>query len=285
MSTLGLVPPDPNAIVTFTSPPIAEVVTSVRFAPMAAELFLSVGDLHKGAWKAAFPKFEAQAPYEAPTEGFGAARPGVNPFQFSVQATPPLPRIWLTSSGDDEILQLQPGWFAANWRANAESGRSAPYPRWPARRRAFEAHWETFSGWMRAQGHDPVANQYEVTYINHIGPIDGVWNRHGDVGRLLHGLALPATVETVPEQITLRAQSIVSEGSGLPPARLHIALTPAFSATGPEPSPLLILELTVRGAPASDASLIAALDRGRRVIVETFLAMTTDEARAAWGQE
>lgn len=285
----GLVADAPASIVSFRSPPVAEVVTSVRFTPMPVETFLSIGTLHAEKWSHDFPDLEQQVHYEVPTETFPGPGARAMPFEISFPAPPPMPRIWAISSDGYELLQLQPNWFAANWRANAAQAQPAPgegarYDRWTSRRRAFLRHWATLQEWLAAAKMDARPDQCEVTYINHLRPIEGLWANHGEIGKVLPGISPFVAPGLQPEQVTYRSTAAVSPDGDLPASRLHVVASPAFAATPAEPSPIVVLELTVRGAPG-DGDLSRFYDRARKVIVESFVRLTSDEARAAWGQE
>ncbi len=253
---------------------------------MPLELFLSLGTLRNSLWRDEFPRFEQQARYEPPTEAFGGS--GSWAFEFAFQSAPPLPRIWLISESGNDLLQVQADWFAANWRAQVQGEHNpvvASYPRWRARRQAFAKHWATVSKWMEEHGHAVVPSQCEVTYINHIRPIGGVWGTHAEIESVLPGVRIPSASGTLPEQISWRSQSLIPPSEEVPEGRLHVSVTPGFVGPGPEPAPILVLELTVRGAPPSDGDLLGFLNRGRKTIVETFLSITSDAAREAWGQQ
>ncbi len=96
---------------------------------------------------------------------------------------PPPTRYWFLNDVGDELLQLQPNWIAANWRKVAPE---AEYGRWGSR-------WNSFSRWVEI-GESALTNgfleheQVEVTYVNHIEPVD-VWDSHGDASRVFSFLA------------------------------------------------------------------------------------------------
>ena len=271
---------EPGHIASFALPPIVEVLTSVMFAPMPPEAFLSFGTFWRNRWAKSFPQFELQPPYATGVESFEQvrSRPAV---EFNIEPTPPLPRIWMTSESGTQLLQMQNNWFAANWRRQPGGGE---YIHWPNRREAFIQDWGELSAWLLEQGHQPIPSQCEVTYINHIAPIDGLWSGHSEVDKVIR--AIPdgiGTVGLVPEQILFRLQQLIPEAHGLPPWRLHTTVTPAFGSA--DLQPIFVLELTARGAPGEGDGFLASLDRARRVIVESFVQLTTPSAREAWGQE
>ncbi|HEY6663728.1 MAG TPA: hypothetical protein VI036_01260, partial [Propionibacteriaceae bacterium] len=165
-----------------------------------------------------------------PTETFGGHRPPS--FKFGLPALPQLPRLWFVSDNGAELLQVQDNWFAANWRrqfAPGVRGGSEPYDRWQARREAFARHWATLSEWISRRGGAAVPDQYEVTYINHIAPIPGVWASHSDISGVLPDVHTPILPRTISEQVLWSSRSLVAPGDGIPEARLHISATPAFA--------------------------------------------------------
>jgi uncharacterized protein (TIGR04255 family) len=274
---------EPDVIASFGTPPVVEVVTSVRFAPMSPQNFLAVGSFWRDEWQADFPGFELQGPYEAPVEGFAGPIPPGGRLSIGWQSLPPLPRVWMTSPGGQQVLQVQSDWFAANWRREGAGGE-VEYDRWPARRAHFAERWEQFRRWLEANGESPIPNQCEVTYINHIRPVDGIWSSHADIDRIFPTLGLSNAVPARSEQVAWRSQHVVDAGDGVPSARLHVSVTPAFTGPGPEPAPIYVLELTVRGAPPEDGQFPTFGDRARRIIVESFIGITSGDLREAWGQ-
>lgn len=272
-----------DVIADFATPPVVEVVTAVRFSPMRHETFLAFASHWRDAWKADFPGFELQGSYESPVERFSEVAPQAPTLSFEFPPVMVLPRVWISSADGQHLLQVQRDWFAANWRRHGGASE-ATYPHWPARRAEFEKRWGEFSGWLIAQGETLDAVQCEVTYINHIAPVAGIWTSHGDVERVLPGLSVGSELPARAEQAAWRSQYVVDAEGDLPQARLHVSLTPAFGGSS-EPKPIYVLELTVRGAPGPGGDFGKFGDRGRRVIVESFISMTSSELRDAWGQK
>ncbi|MGN6610122.1 MAG: TIGR04255 family protein [Jatrophihabitans sp.] len=279
-----------DQIASFTDPPVVEVVTSVRFAPMPPLAYVKLGTLWESTWQSSFPTLEVQPAYAAPVEVFGRSPMAADIFNFSFGALQPasnFPRLWMISPSGNELLQVQQDWFAANWRKNATPGGAAgaEYDRWTARRVAFAQHWQTLATWLHEHQAGMHPLQCEVTYINHIAPIEGIWSSHSDAANIFSGLRLAVHDSVALEQFGLRSQAIIPGEGDLPEARLHVSVSAAFAGPGPEPTPIIVLELTVRGAPQPDGDLVTFLDRGRRLIVQTFVQLTTDQIRQAWGQE
>lgn len=260
----------------------------MKFPAMSPGTFTAIGALREAVWAEGFPVLEQQAPYEAPIERFDGPQLQ-QPIKFEFQSGPIVPRLWMISEAGNELLQVQPDWFAANWRRNAVPGGGAnadvQYDRWAARREAFVRHWDILSAWLQERDNVGLPIQCEVTYINHILPIHGLWATHGEIGNVLPALQVPTVNGAKPENVAWRSSSVRPETDGLPPSRLHITANPGFTGPGPEPSPVVVLELTVRGAPPEDGDVLRFLDTGRQTIVETFLAITSDVAREEWGQQ
>jgi uncharacterized protein (TIGR04255 family) len=274
-------------IASFRNPPVAEVVTAVKFAPMSSQSFFGLSQLWSEHWSSAFPSIEFQPPYGAPVESFDQApRPA---FQFELQQGMVLPRVWASSDDGTQLVQIQHDWFAANWRRDAVPDGVVPHPatydRWPARRKAFITNWQKLSAWLVSHGEAVIPTQCEVTYINHVRPIDGLWATHDEAGRLFNGIGLPTPAQGMsPELFNWRGQYLLRDADGSSVSRLHAGISAGYGGPGPEPVPLMLFELTVRGTPSGD-DLLTFFDRGRQAIVETFVQLTSPEAREAWGQE
>lgn len=273
-----------EVIASFRRPPIVEVVASVRFAGMSDMSVFSLGDFWAAELKPEFGAVSLQAPYEAPVE-VGEAQlraPGVG---FSVASSPPVPRLWFASSSGQELLQLQANWFAVNWRQVQDGVTS--YDRWPKRRASFEHYWPRFRAWAARRGDSLTIEQCEITYINHIRPIEGVWDSHGSAGQIFRGLSGPELRSVTEEQFSWQAQYAIPAAGGLPFRRLHVSVQPAFTGAPPAVTPVVVLQITVRGGPIgqTDSDITATLDRGREIVVRSFLELTSEEARKSWGQE
>jgi uncharacterized protein (TIGR04255 family) len=267
------------ATVSFKAAPVVEVVAGVAFDALSAEMGALLGAFWKERLRGRFPGLEQQPPYFPTVEQF-TAEPGAAGFSFDRGGSFPTPRLWASSKDGQELLQLQPGWFACNWRKVSES---AQYDRWLKRRNAFEHWYQTLESFLGGEGTGkPTVSQCEVTYINHIRS-GGVWNRHSDIDRVFSASLSPPGPYRL-EQLSAQAQFVL-EDDGEPYGRLHAKVMPAFALDGK--TPLYVFELTARGAPLGEglAGALEFLDRGRHAINRAFLAMTTEEMHAEWGRE
>jgi uncharacterized protein (TIGR04255 family) len=266
-----------DSIVSFTSPPVVEVVAGVAFDGLGTETSSLLAAFWKERLRDKFPSLQQQPPYSPPDERFpGDGRP----FSFNLNLSNAFPaaRLWVQSSDGQQLLQLQPGWFACNWR-KVDAGQE--YDRWPNRKAAFQQYFTELSEYLAAEGAgQPKIRQCEVTYINHITP-SATWSRHGDFSRIFR-IGPQASSPYLLEQMSAQLQYALTQDE-LPYGRLHIQITPAFGPDGK--TPLYVFELTARGAPLGDniEGALAFLDRGREAVDRTFVALTTDAMHAEWG--
>jgi uncharacterized protein (TIGR04255 family) len=196
---------------------------------------------------------------------------------FNLQDDFTASRLWVQTNDGQELIQLQPGWFACNWRrANPEKA----YDRWSKRESAFRTRFTQLSEYLAAEGAgQPKIRQCEVTYINHILP-SAAWSSHRDFSTIFH-IDVPGSPYKF-EQMSVQIQHVL-EADGEPFGRLYSKITPAFGSDGN--TPLYVFELTARGAPVGDGidGAIDFLRRGREAIDRTFVALTTNAMHDEWG--
>jgi len=262
--------------ISFARPPVVEVIAGVAIDGLGAESAPLLTAFWHTALRDRFPKIEQQPPYFPPMEEFPVGAAGVG-FQFNVGA--PVARLWASTDDGQELIQLQPGWFACNWRKVKPQDE---YDRWLSRRAAFERSFRALTSFLAAEGMgEPKITQCEVTYVNHIGA-GALEHGHADFESLF-SVALPPALPFKLEQVASQA-SFVLEENGQPTGRLHARVFPAFDRDGK--TPLYVLELTVRGRPRGDglSGALTFLDGGRAAINKAFVALTTAEMQARWGR-
>lgn len=257
-----------------------EVVAGVSFESKS-EL---AGPLLAAFWKerlrANYPVLQMQPPYNMPREEFGDA-PGLATFQIDFRGPQVEPRLWATTPDGDELIQLQKGWFACNWRKVQTDGQ---YDHWLSRRDAFERWYREINDYLVEELTMPISiTQCELSYVNHITASD-VWRSHAEWSKIFRA-SVGGNTRSPLEQVAAQAQFLIMDDDGTKPiGRLHARMTPAFDA---ERRPLYVFELTARGAPYPESDqLVGALsflDRGRESIVKTFMELTTDEMHQTWG--
>jgi uncharacterized protein (TIGR04255 family) len=268
-----------DTIVAFRLPPVVEVVAGVAFDARSNEVAPLLAAFWKERLRSDFPTVQQQPPYSPPIEQLDDTGSRV-PFEFSIDLGFPSARLWAMSASGQEVLQLQPGWFACNWRRVKPEDE---YDRWAQRRSAFERWFNELITFMDVEGVKPLQlTQCEVTYINHIRP-NSQWSDHGDFSRVF-----AVTVRDVPggrlEQLTLQSDYVLQSG-GKAFGRLHIKILPAFERDGT--TPIYVLELTARGAPIGyDINgALDFMDAGRAAIDHAFVALTSDIMHQEWGRE
>ena len=266
-----------ETIVSFTAPPVVEVVAGVAFEDVDPTLGPLLAAFWKERLRDRFPRLQQQPPYFPPVEQFATG--GVSPsFSLELGSAFPAARLWVSSNDGQELLQLQPAYFACNWRKVQPADE---YDRWSKRRQAFERWFTMLSEFLAAEGSGhPKVTQCEVTYVNHIRA-GKVWHRHSDFRDVFAGdWSLPGGYPL--EQLSAQLQLLMTQDDQ-PYGRLHVKVLPAFDRDGS--TPLYVFELTARGEPLGDGPVGggAFLDRGREAIDRAFLAMTTQQMHAEWG--
>jgi len=255
-------------------PPINEVVLSVGLARQVA---LSGPQLPSilGDWFTAHPRIETAAPYEIPPEPaelIGAFQaPSLRLIGNQV------PRYWLISTDDQELVQVQPDYLALNWRFRNETNQ---YPGYGEMRNRFSDLLETASsGLSRHQG-ALRPTRAELTYIDVIRP-SALWSSHRDTHKLIN-VALPsgASYEQLSFSYSRQLTSLSDEFVG----RLHVSVSPAVDWVKREPQ--LNVTFTVRSADFHEAGIeeiLEFLDLAHSEIEDAFHRLIRVEVLSAWG--
>jgi len=268
-------PPLPN----FEDPPVVEVVLGVAFEPAHRLTNLDLAQVWNDLYRPIFPKVSEKPPYETPKESF-PPRILRGEGELIASVGPPPVRLWLASLDDTELIQLQHNWFARNWKKVLNEGE---YPRYEDHiRPAFEKDFERFTNYVEDMGLELEPVQCEVTYVNHIR-VGGPWTTHSDMETLFRVVNTSAYHNTVLETVAFRSSSLITvELQPSPVGRLHVEIHPAFDSTG---RPIVVLNLTARGAPANGSTNEAVLwflDKGRESIVRTFVEITSKASHELW---
>jgi uncharacterized protein (TIGR04255 family) len=265
-------------IAHFDAPPVVEVVAGVTFDGLGSNTGPLLSAFWKERLKRDFPKISVQAPYLPGPEQFPAAAHPLG-LQLEVMHGPFLNRLWAASEDGGELIQLQPGWFACNWR---KVKKDDEYDHFGARRDAFLKWYGELSDFLARENEGRLKlTQAEVTYINHIER-GTVWVDHSDFEKIFTvSLGPGGTGAGKFEQINATA-TFRLEHDGVTYGRLYVKLQPAFGADGR--TPLYVFELTARGmVSGEDVSAVREFfDKARTGIVQTFLNLTTGEMQAEW---
>lgn len=271
----------PISLAEFERPP----VTSVRLSA-AFDRLPKVRAAHAGLlWEelggvGTLPEVEDL--YVEPTddEQFPAAheRP---PFDVALLDRPRPTRTALRSADRTHSVELQDDEISFSWTQQPKAGE---YPRYTHVRAEFV---KVLDAWQRVVDRHALGSlrprQAEVAYTNHL-PLDQGWSGVEDVGTVLRLQWMPtsAAVPQQPEDLHVY-QRYVLERDGQPYGRLYVSADTDRERNGTK---AFALSLTVRGRPKTsdlDATL-ALLDEGHKIIVSTFVAVTTETMHERWGR-
>jgi len=263
--------------ITIKHPPVVETVLGVQF-----ERLRGLTNGHLGAFwrerKKDWLHVADAPPLDEQFETFGKRSGWERTIQLRLTRVPSS-RLQIRNPNGDRMIQLQNCRIDYNWIGQA----GAEYPRYRQVRPEFDeilAHFRSFVEEYRLGR--LVANQWEVTYVNHM-PQGTVWNSPDEwpsLFRLLPGLAV------VPDGTRL-------EGFGghwhyeIKPqrGRLHVEVQHALVGEG-EKKEALVMKLTARGPIDQTKDLEDAVDAGLNlghdVIVQGFVALVSQRALDYW---
>jgi len=257
-------------------PPVSEVVHSVAVArqnALSGPLLPSV----LGEWFNEHARVETAPPYEIPLEPVDPTASIQGPPRLQVLAAQPLPRYWLISADDQELVQVQPDYLALNWRERIDA---SGYPGYAVMRARFLDLLETVESGLSRHHGVLKPTRAELTYINTIRP-SSLWSTHGDTHKLIN-VTLPAGATY--EQLSFSYSQPLIGAEGEFAGRLHVILNPTVDWVKQEPQ--LTLTLTARSADLSQQSIGRVptfMDQAHLAIERSFLNLISKEARSAWG--
>lgn len=230
--------------VRFKKPPVIEVVFGVLFndlpkfkAPHSGLFWSMVRDR--------FPIVEERMP----------VGPAVEPklgeqaqMQVQLLTIPPLPRVWLQSGDQRNLIQLQRDRFLYNWK---RASGSDEYPSYDRVVDEFDGFYNLFRKFVRDEQLGEFApRQYELVYVNHIGPGNGL-DLVGPEGILVDHLRDQGRTRFLPEANNFNWRTVYS----LPDeqGRLHVSAQTGTHTVNGSVESVVRLEMLARGFP-SDAS-------------------------------
>ncbi len=265
----------------YANPPVVETILGVQFDHLPA-----FTNAHLGAFWRSLSRQEWPSPSDAPPlndqfEQFtDSARWATAGVQFQVtQAI--ASRIQIRSTHADRMIQVQNGRLHFNWLAVA----GGPYPRYETIRGEFVAIFEQFANFLATEELGELrANQWEVTYLNHI-PKGTVWQSAGDWD-FFQLLGPDPSLDGLIE-----AESFGGEWHFVIPGqlgRLHTRWQHAqTSPSKGEGQEVIRLTLTARGPVESNSdareATLKGLDLGHTTIVCSFEQFMTAAANRYWG--
>lgn len=266
-----------DTLPSFDRPPVIETVLGVQFDPIPG-----FSNAHLGAfWETlgdGWSHVQDAPVLNRVIEEFGGEQ-SWNTANLTFTQNP-ASRLQIQNTSEDRMIQIQNSRFHYNWLGQ----KGGQYPRYDDVRPKFDEAWVRFKQFLRSRSLDqPQLNQWEVTYVNHI-PKGTVWNDSSDWGALFPGIAQPKRLPSEMNMEGFQAQwhFEISPMRG----RVHIKIYSGVQIS-PERSEILRMDLTARGSISDDPnrgmSLSDGLHLGRRKIVQTFVALTSNDAQRYWG--
>jgi uncharacterized protein (TIGR04255 family) len=268
------VPTATNSLPHYDRPPVIEVVCGIQFEAPSGFSSVHFGRFHDRV-RGEYPSVEDNPPLAETFEGpLGVQAQG--PIFFDL---PPLRRVFLKTADENFLLQVQPTRFLANWRRVREGDQ---YPRFSAAFERFTRGWLEFRGALADSGLSaPRVNQYELTYINHIGrPEDEFPSAMSKYLRYLPWNEVAGGLLKPPKA----AMSRVTFPLGSTTGSLHVTVSHGVKTQ--DQKSVMIVDLTARGAAEADWSDMQAwFDTAHEHIVRGFTELTSDAAHRGWGRK
>jgi uncharacterized protein (TIGR04255 family) len=271
----------------YRNPPVIETVASVQFDPLANFTVAHIGLLWE-RFRKQYPSVEQKPPVPTIVERLGVWSPTPAGVQFELMNDFASPRVWFANADGDELVQVQNDHFIRNWRRVPRLNNE--YPRYEEYvRPRFLEDFRRFQQFLKDENlGELVANQCEMTYVNHIEP-NQFWSSLRDIAAVFRPWNPTYPQMDTVETINLQTVHVLRDAAGEFLGRLYVLVQTAFRGSPEVPSfdkPLIILTLTARGRPTEkgDAGVMGFLDAGRRAIVTTFDNMTTADMHKAWGK-
>lgn len=269
----------PANLPAFKKPPVVETVLAVQFEPIPG-----FTNAHLGAFwvriggRERWPLVQDANPLPQEFERFGEERKWQRTDTLKLDITSDLSsRMQLRNAEGSRLLQIQNGRLIYNWLGT--SGKE--YARYDTVRPEFDEHLQEFNAFLADQKLPALhANQWEVTYINHL-PKGTVWNDVTDWQNVFNFSAVPPAalndcrLESFAEQWVYE----IAPRRG----RLRMQFQHAWNQERQE---VLLFNLTARGpvqeGDGAAESIQAGLDLGREVIVSSFANLVSSQARKFW---
>ncbi len=269
----------PSRLPDFESPPVVEVASSIQFGVIPGLDAVRLGSMWS-RFRKDYPRTEQHPPLSHDIESFGA--PTGNQISFSV-APMISPRCWFMNEKGTRLLQVQHDRFVLNWRKLDLDDEVYPHYE-ELLRPLLVKEYGRFEAFLKDEGLlQPVPDQVELTYVNHIPAADDQGRRETAARfmSLWNGEPKGGVLPTA-EELSLTGRYVMRNSVGEPIGRLYMNLQSHYRLA--DSLPLYVLQLTARGAPDTNglAGALAFLDRGREWIVRAFADITTPEMHQAW---
>ncbi len=255
----------------FKSPPVVETVIGVQF-PELADFRMG----HFGLYGNTIPDYELgddKVRLPEIIERFPPL-PAITQSQLLLASGPPPQRVWYTAKSGSELIQLQPDRFLFNWQRRGEDDS---YPGYATSCPKFLAQFDNFRDFCTKNNLEkPRPNLCEVTYLNHIKPLDGE-SAIDLFGLVFEGLSWknPNAGLPRPENVTFNRVYVI-EHENQKVGRLYAEATIAFQQDDKERRGFVLLKMTGRvNLQTDDADgLVWALQIAHEQVVCGFAEIT-----------
>ncbi len=261
----------------YQNPPLIEVVCGVQFEQMDRFSTVHFGQFYDRI-KSQYPHTDDHAPLP---EIFETQQGQPTPPQLKMEMPdlPALRRVFFATEKGDFLYQLQSSRFLANWRKMKPSDG---YPRFSEAFSRFRRGWRELLDFLDSiEVSPPKANQYELTYINHIE--EG--SEPFPVGIRHYLPVFSWTFEASdgflppPHTGAARLQYELPGRKG----KLHVSINHGFRIS--DKKSLVVLELTARGPASSNGSEMNEwFEMAHEWIVRGFTHHTSADAHKEWGR-
>lgn len=264
----------------YDNPPVVEAILGVQFDRLPkfrnAHLGAFWHSLGTGDWPTVVDAPLLSQQFETFEEGANWAK------GLRVQVThDPASRLQIKNRDTDRMIQVQNNRLHLNWLGKA----GGCYPRYRNICADFFTVLDQFTGFVaQNQLGDLRANQWEITYVNHI-PEGTVWNTSADWDFFKLISNSPKANQLVEEESFGGEWHFV-----IPPrlGRLHIEWQHGIKSEGENQNQKFIrLTLTGRGPiekhEDAKAAIRAGFEIGHDRIVRTFKNLMSDQANKYWG--
>lgn len=256
------------------SPPVTETVMGIQFAPLGNLQIQHYGKLWE-KFSAEFPTIEEHERLISVIESRASAQ--AIPAWKLVSGVQ-LPRVWFVGKigpNGQYILQIQDDRFIMNWRTGRQFG--GDYPSHDINIALFSKHFDTF--WHFVQTNQLgvfEAEQCEISYVNHIPSAGSSPFASGCSS--FNFFTAPNSLMGLDEHFSFNASSWNEELAG----RIYTSVQSAPQRDSGKT--VLDFRLTARGAPRakSQQASLEWLDAAHRVVVGTFIGLTTKEMHNSW---
>lgn len=245
----------------FDAPPINELVIAIYYD----QGIKSLGAEHVGLFwsqiRDRFPTIRQHPPVMPPHIGYTTQDPYLVEFD-------PMPRLWLESTDQETVIQIQKNAFMLNWRS-----RGGRYPSYEKVKEDFDTYKKLFFKFLKEvlNEEEPKTRLADLTYTNLVKRSD-YWTGLQDTSKIIpnFSIAVPVSTSEVPDFQQAYIQKINDE------LALNTSIKSARSAQDPT-APMLVIEYRALGLLSDPSTLDKWFSNAHIVIDDCFSKMTAKD--------